>query len=224
MVQGRTVGWRQTQTVVFVVLGLSLLYAVVRYNVVRSVPWQHLPLLIANKAVALSGTILIGLSFLLGPLVRFWPKRFLPHLYLRKHFGISGFALAALHAIMSIVLLSPANYPKFFLPDGRLNFIGETSMLFGILAFLVFSAISVTSLPPVEKHMHPEQWKRVQRFGYAAYLFVLAHVVTMGFQGWWKPESWKFGLLSISLLSALAIIFVFVMRILVVVAPPRKQQ
>lgn len=214
MEQGKSVGLRQTTVIFLLVFGLSFLYAFVRYNLVRSVPFDNIPLFIANKAVALSATILIGLSFLLGPLARFWPNQFAPHLYLRKHLGVLGFGVAALHSLTSLVLLNSAYYPKFFSASGRMNLMGETSMLFGILAFLVFAVISITSLPPIEKHMHQDQWKFVQRLGYLAYIFVLLHVAVMGFQGWFKPESWQFGLASISLISAMFIIFVLAMRTL----------
>lgn len=222
MSEDKSVGWKQTTLIVLIVLGLSLLYAFIRYNVVRNVPLDNFPLFIANKAVALAATILIGLSFLLGPLARFWPNQFAPHLYLRKHLGVIGFGVASLHAIMSLVLLNPANYPRFYFEGGKFNLAGESSMLFGILAFLIFVAISITSLPPIERHMHPNQWKTVQRFGYLAYFFVLMHVGIMGFRGWFRPDSWLYGLASISLISALFIIFVLVMRTLVIVFPRKR--
>ncbi len=212
----RSVGLKRTTYIVLIVFGLCLAYAYLRYNIVRSVPFDNFPLYISNKAVAMAATILIGLSFLLGPLARFFPKQFTTHLYLRKHLGVIGFGMAALHAIMSLVLLNPANYSRFYLESGKFNLIGEISMLFGILSFIIFAGIVVTSVPPIEKHMHPDQWKLVQRMGYLAYFFVLAHVVIMGFQGWFRPDSWQYGLASISLISALFIIFVLIMRVLVI--------
>lgn len=206
----------RTIIIVLIVFGLSFFYAFIRYNIVRNVPFDNLPLFITNKAAALSATILIGLSFLLGPLARFFPNQFTPHLYLRKHLGIAGFGVASLHAIVSVVLLNPANYSRFYLEGGKFNLVGESSMLFGILAFLIFAAISITSLPPMEKQMHPDQWKKVQRFGYLAYFLVLLHVGIMGYRGWFRPEAWQYGLASISLISALFIIFVLIMRVLVI--------
>jgi DMSO/TMAO reductase YedYZ heme-binding membrane subunit len=216
MNESKSVGWRQTATVVFVIVGLCIAYAFIRYNIVRNVPLDNLPLFILNKSISMAATILIGLSFLLGPLAQFFPKIFIPHLYLRKHLGVIGFGVAAMHAIMSLVLLNPAYYSKLYAESGKFNLIGESSMLFGILAFLIFSAISITSLPPIEKHMHQGQWKLVQRFGYLAYVFVLLHVTIMGFSGWFKPDSWQYGLASISLISALFIILVLLMRFLVI--------
>ncbi|MBI2012051.1 ferric reductase-like transmembrane domain-containing protein [Candidatus Daviesbacteria bacterium] len=222
MDEPRSVGWKKTTTIVLIVFCFSLLYSFIRYNLVRNVPLDNLPLFISNKSVALSATILIGLSFLLGPLARFWPKTFSPHLYLRKHLGVIGFAIAALHVVMSLVLLNPAYYSKLYAEGGKLNLNGEASILFGILSFLIFSAISITSLPPIEKHMLPGQWKFVQRIGYLAYLFVLLHVTIMGYQGWFRADSWQYGLASISLISAIFVLFVLIMRFLVIAFSLRK--
>ena len=222
MNNAKSVGWKNASAIVLIIFAICLVYAYLRYNVVRNVPLDNFPLYIMNKAVALAATILIGLSFILGPLAHFFPA-LVPHLYLRKHLGVIGFGLAALHAIMSLVLLNPANYPRFYVESGKFNLIGESSMLFGILAFVIFAAISVTSLPPIENHMHPDQWKLVQRFGYLAYIFVLAHVMIMGYQGWFRPESWQYGLASISLISALFVVFVLLMRVLVMVFSNSKK-
>lgn len=206
---------RQATVVSLIVFVVSMFYAVVRYNLVRSVPLDNIPLYIFNKAIALSATILIGLSFLLGPLARFWPKQFSQHLPLRKHLGVFGFGIASLHAVISLILLTPAYFPRFFNTGGKLNLIGESSMLFGVLAFIIFAAVSVTSLPEVEKNMDQSKWKFIQRLGYLAYVFVLAHVALMGFRGWFRAESWQYGLASISLISVLFIVFVLIMRALV---------
>jgi len=202
-----------TTTIIVVLLALG--YAVLRYNIARHVPYSHFPLYIANKSFALSATILIGFSFLLGPLAHFWPKTFVQKLDLRKYFGTYGFALAALHAVMSLVLLSSKYYPRLFALDGKMTAIGESTMLFGIVAFVVFFAVSLASLPSVAQSMQPGEWQRTQRLGYLAYFLVLLHVALMGWGGWWKADSWKFGLVSISLISSLFIVFVLIMRALV---------
>lgn len=204
-----------------IVLLLSLVYAIVRYNVVRNVAIESIPLYITNKAVAVSTVFLIGFSFLLGPLARFWPKTFVPHLPLRKDLGVTGFALAALHAIISLLIFSPAYYPRLFQASGKLTMIGESSMLFGILALLIFAGISVTSLPPIEKAMAPDQWKSIQRLGYLAYVLVLLHVGVMGWNGWFMASAWQYGLASISLISAMCIVLVLVMRLLVIALPKK---
>lgn len=217
-------GWKNATIIFFITFALTFAYAIIRYNVVRNVPIDQIPLYITNKSVALTATILIGLSFLLGPLTRFWPKKFEHQLYLRKYLGVFGFSIAALHAIMSLMLFSSSYYPKYFdTVTGKMTLGGESAVLFGILAFLIFSAIAVTSLPSVEEKMQPAQWKSVQRLGYLAFFFVLLHVAVLGYKGWLNSESYSYGLISISLITALFIIFVLVMRAIVTLLPTRKQ-
>jgi len=217
-----TVSNKATVMILLFVVGLSLAYAVVRYNVVRHVPLNNLPLYISNKALALAATLLIGLSFVLGPLARFFPK-LIPHLYLRKRLGVSGFWVAAIHAVISLAILTPAYYPRLFEKSGKMTWQGETFLLFGILAFLVFGAISLASLPPVEEKMEAKQWKSVQRLGYLAYGFVLLHVGLLGYRGWSSANNYKYGMASITLIAAIFIVFVLLMRVLVAVFPKKSR-
>lgn len=194
---------------------LCLAYAFVRYNIARHVPYDQLPLYIANKAVALSTVIIIGLSFVLGPLAHFWPTKISRFVPLKKAYGLIGFGLAALHAIMSLVLLSPAYYSRLYLDSGKLTGTGELTMVLGILAFLIFSIVAATSLPGMDKALSPDQWKRMMRLGYVAYFLVLLHVGFMGWGGWWRASSWQWGLASISLISSFVIVLVMCLRLLV---------
>lgn len=197
------------------VLVLSLAYAVVRYNIARNVSYDQLPLYIGNKAMAMATVIVIGLSFALGPLAHFWPGTFARFTPLKKSYGIIGFAMAAIHAIMSLILLSPAYYSRLYLASGKLTATGELTMLLGILAFVIFSAVAATSLPGVASTMRPEQWQRMMRLGYVAYFLVLLHVGIMGWGGWWRASSWQWGLASISLISCFVIVLVMCLRLFV---------
>ncbi|MBI2048022.1 MAG: ferric reductase-like transmembrane domain-containing protein [Parcubacteria group bacterium] len=217
-------GWKTTVSIFVAVFLISFVYAFIRYNILRDVSLGQIPFFITNKVLALTGTILIGFSFLLGPLTRFWPRAFERKLYLRKPLGVFGFGIAALHSFISLALLSPAYYPKFFLESGKLNFIGETSLLFGVLALFIFSVVSLTSIPAIAERLKPEQWKSIQRLGYLAYVFVLLHVVVMGFQGWFLGTSYLYGFISISLISALFIITVLIFRLAVIVFPKRDTE
>ena len=95
-------------------------------------------------------------------------------------------------------------------------------MLFGILSFLVFGIVALTSLPEIAKSMDPMKWKSVQRLGYLAYVFVLLHVAIMGYKGWMNLESYQYGLISISLISAITIVLVLLVRAVAGIFP-RKQ-
>ena len=51
-----------------------------------------------------------------------------------KFCGLIGFSLAALHAIASLCLLTPAYFAKYFSEDGRLNVEGELGLVVGLVA------------------------------------------------------------------------------------------
>lgn len=218
-------GWRPVILTFAVVFALSILYAVMRYNIFGTVGAEQIPLYIANKAIALTAAILIGISFIIGPLARFWPKRFVPKLPLRKHFGVFGFGLAAFHVLLSLIIFDPAYFPRFFAAGaagGKLTFEAELSMLVGALAIFIFSAVSITSLPSVEREMKPKQWLFIQRLGYIAFALVALHVLVMGYRGWLNSAGWPSGLLPISLISFVAIAFVLATRLAALVLSKRR--
>ncbi len=206
-------GWKWAFTIFIVCFVIIFGYSIIRYNVLKGVPVDQIPLYIFNKAIALTSVIVIGASFIIGPFARFWPKRFVPKLYLRKYLGVLGFGVAALHGLISLILLNSSYYPRFFTETGRMNLGGELSMLFGVLSIFVFSGVAITSLPSVEKGMHPRQWLFVQRLGYIALILVLLHVFVMGWEGWINPSNWPGGLLPISMLAAIVIILVLIVRV-----------
>ncbi len=203
---------------------VTFAYAILRYNILKGIAWEHLPLFISNKAISLSAVMFIALSYLLGPLARFWPKTIVPLLGLRQFFGLVGFGLAALHGFMSLLIFTPAYYPKFFSQDGTLNLIGEFSMAFGILAFFVFAAVALTSILGVAGSMSSQRWQAVQRLGYFGLVLVLFHVLAMGYEGWMKPSSWPGGMLPVSLFAAIIIAFALLLRIVVLISPGKNYQ
>ncbi len=213
---------KQQWAITAAVLVVTFAYAIVRYNVFKGVSWERLPLYISNKAIALVAAVFIALSYMLGPLARYWPGTMVPLTGLRKYFGLLGFGLAAAHGLISLLLFSPANYPKFFAADGTLNFTGELSMLFGVLAFFVFVAVAITSIPVIEQSMPAERWNAVQRLGYLGLLLVLLHVVVMGLEGWLTPALWPAGMPPISLVAAVVIAAALSLRFVVMILPRKK--
>jgi len=205
-----------------IILLVVFFYAIVRYNIIKGTPWIDLPLYTSNKAISLSSVIFIAVSYALGSLARFWPQTFFPTLVFRKFFGLFGFGLAAIHGFISLLIFSPEYYPKFFLETGKLNLTGELSMLFGVLAFFVFAIVALASVPGISNMMTKESWLRIQRIGYLGLLLVFFHVFVMGFQGWLKPAGWPGGLLPISMLAAIAIALVLLLKLAAIIIPEQK--
>jgi DMSO/TMAO reductase YedYZ heme-binding membrane subunit len=115
-----------------------------------------------------------------------------------------GFFLAGVHAFLSLALLSPAYYGKYFVPDGRLNLEGEIALSVGVIALFLLLAPAITTLPMMPKAIGGRRWKRNQRMGYVALLFVVAHLVVLGWRGWLAPSGWNGGLPPISLVAVTA--------------------
>tara|TARA_Y100000310_G_C20339154_1_gene648958 strand:+ start:12 stop:683 length:672 start_codon:yes stop_codon:yes gene_type:complete len=204
-------GWKTAiiwGIVFFVLLSLLLYFRRFNYN-----------LYIANKAIASAAVMLIGVSFLIGPLARFWPDTWVSKLYLRKHFGVFGFAVAVLHIIITLILLSPEQYPKLYTEAGTLNATAQWSLLLGTLAILMFAVISITSIPSIERAMSKRKWLIIQRTGYLAFLFVLIHLVQLKYKGWINLDNWLNGLPPGSLVPFVFILIVFFMRFLVMISP-----
>ncbi len=168
---------------------LSLGYAVLRYNVLGGVDWAQLPLYVTNKALSVAAVVLIVSSYFVAkssrgsegvrehrrPLVRF--------------LGVSGFALAFLHSIMSLALLSPHYFAPFF-GDGRMNLKGEASVLFGVLALFWLGFPALGSLLQMQPEARIRRRNPTWDASTLALLCVLVHVLVIGSRGWMAPSTW----------------------------------
>lgn len=185
-------------------LAIPITYAVLRYHLFQGVAWAHFPLFIANKAIALSAVFCIATSYLLGKIPRIGgddPKK---KITLIKFCGLAGFSLAAAHALAAMLLISPAYYPKFFGEDGRFNFVGEMSMILGVLSFWALAIAAIASVPMMYDALGPDRWRRSQRTGYLALALLGGHVLVMGISGWLDPDGWPGSLPPISMVAFIA--------------------
>jgi DMSO/TMAO reductase YedYZ heme-binding membrane subunit len=196
----------------FAVFGLSLAYAVVRYHLAGPVEWRHLPLFILNKATSLAAVILVASSYLIGKVIRWHDHDKALRLVVIKFCGLMGFFLAGVHAFFSLALLSPAYYSKYFDEVGRLNLQGEIAMSVGVLALFCLLGPAVTTLPMMPKAIGGVRWKRNQRLGYIALLFVVVHLAFLGFNGWLAPGDWHGGIPPISLVAVVAAVVPLLVR------------
>ncbi len=206
------------------VFGGSLLYAIVRYHFAGDVAWSHFPLFIFNKATSLAAVVFVACSYLIGKVIRWHDDDKLLRLVVIKFCGLMGFFLAGIHAFLSLSLLTPAYYAKYFDVDGRLNLQGELAMSVGVLALFFLMGPAITTLPMMPKALGGQRWKRSQRLGYATLILVVAHLVVLGLKGWLAPKSWQGGLPPISLLAVLvALVPLLVKRKLVREKRKREQ-
>ncbi len=186
--------------IVFAIL-LSIGYAILRYHIVGSVPWEDFPFFILNKGTGLGAFILITLNFSLGPMKNLGLGVPSNWLNARKAMGMTGFLLALIHVLMSFLLFDAANYGKFFTPDGGLTLLAGLSMLGGVLAFVVLWGYNLS----FQTHLREDQsFIRVitsRRFLLIAMLLGAVHLFFMGYESWLNPASWQAGLPPISLVA-----------------------
>jgi DMSO/TMAO reductase YedYZ heme-binding membrane subunit len=195
-----------------VIFGASLAYAVVRYHLAGDVEWRHFPLFILNKATSLAAVVFVACSYLVGKVFRWHDHDRALRLVVIKFCGLMGFFLAGVHALFSLSLLTPAYYGKYFDEAGRLNLEGEIAMSVGVIGLFLLLGPAVTTLPMMPKALGGVRWKRNQRLGYVALLFVATHLVALGLSGWLAPGGWNAGLPPISLLALVAALIPLLVR------------
>jgi DMSO/TMAO reductase YedYZ heme-binding membrane subunit len=175
------------------VLTAAFAYAVVRYVVLGTVPAAQLPVYVLNKAIAVASIALVAAALAIGPARRLGigNKRWLAH---RKALGIHGFVLGAVHAALTIAILSPRTYAKIHDTAGSLTFEGGLALLAGVAAFVALVGPAITSPTLVRKSMSLASWKKTQRTAIVALAIGLGHVCILGWRTWLTPEKWPGGL------------------------------
>ncbi|XP_076453752.1 metalloreductase STEAP4-like [Babylonia areolata] len=127
----------------------------------------------------------------------------------RKQLGLAAFALISVHAMISALILSPTYMPAWFakdvisvtvptnvtqeavglvMPAGRwMTWVGELSLLAGVLSFILMALLAVTSLPSVSKALHWSEWRFLHsRLGCVMLVLAVTHVYVMGVPKWMK--------------------------------------
>jgi len=208
----------------FVIFGTCLAYAIVRYHFAGDVAWRHFPLFIVNKAISLAAVFFVGASYLVGKVIRWYDHDAKLRLVVIKFCGLVGFFLATIHAIMSLILLNPGYFAKYFDEAGRLNLQGEIGMSVGILALMFLLSPAITTLPMMPKALGSWRWKRSQRVGYLALLLVSFHLVALGLKGWLAPNGWTAGFPPISLVAFVAAVFPLIVKRRIVKGKEQRRQ
>ena len=118
----------------------------------------------SNRALAIVSVFLLGFSFILGPLARFFPQLFVSKLEYRKPLGLWGYLFAIVHILLSLLIVNPEVYAQ-----------SRLSLVFGMLAIIIFSFVAFSSQTKSINAFGFDRWQKIQRTGYLAYLFVILH-------------------------------------------------
>ena len=193
---------------------LSVGYAILRYHIVGPVPWKDFPFFILNKGISLSAFILLTFNFSLGPLKNLGVKISEGWLNSRQAFGMTGFLLVLIHALMSFMLFKPEIFGKFFDESGHLTFLAGISMLAGILAFIVLWAYNLAFKTELKQDKAFIGFITSRKFLLIALLLGIVHIFFMGYQGWMNPSEWHGGLPPVSLVAFTFCTFGYIINIL----------
>jgi len=222
--------WIHSMYILLFVFAYSEFYAVLRYNVYKGYDWYHLPIQITNKAIcwtALTGFALAQVPGILARFTNAWyknnlrskPRWLVWSLSLRKQLGLLSLWFLVLHIIMSLLLMNPKYYGKFFSDPkanaSKMNAIGEASFFFATMGTGLYIIMGLCSLPSVGSQMTNKQWQFVYGpVAWVALIFGTLHVFIMGVKGWPTTHKWPGGLPPITMTSVLVPFFVLALKIL----------
>jgi DMSO/TMAO reductase YedYZ heme-binding membrane subunit len=180
---------------------LAIVYAVLRYHIVGTVPWKDFSFFILNKGLCLAAFILLTMNFAIGPLNNLGLRVSEGWLNARKAMGMTGFLLVLIHVLMSFLLFNPSVYGKFFMANGTLTLLAGLSMFTGVLAFVVLWGYNMTFQTFMREDKAFIQFITSRKFMLFALLLGAAHLFFMGYEGWLNPAGWQGGLPPISLVA-----------------------
>lgn len=137
---------------------------------------QRMTFFFVNKALAETAVILLGLSFLLGPLCKISPF-FIKHLHYRKYFGLLGFYFLLFHIAVSLLQLKTRFPLSWYLKN-----LG--GIIAAILATLIFLVLAITTSEKAIMRLGGSRWKLIQRTGYLALSLALIHIFIAASSRW----------------------------------------
>lgn len=182
-------------------LVLSVGYATLRYHIAGDVPWNDFPFFTLNKGISLAAFVLLAFNFALGPARNLGMPISVAWLNARKAFGMTGFLLVLVHALMSFMLFTPSIFGKFFEADGTLTGVAGVSMLAGVLGFAFLWGYNLS----FQTHLREDEAFIAYITSRRCLLWALSlgglHLLFMGYRGWLDPAGWHGGLPPVSLVA-----------------------
>ncbi|CAB9526512.1 Metalloreductase STEAP4 [Seminavis robusta] len=231
--------WIHAAWVMMILFAICEFYAILRYNVFKGYAWFHLPIQVSNKGICWTALNGFAWAQLPGLVARMFnvshsdslsdkPRWLLWSLSIRKHVGILSLWFLFIHILMSLLLLNPAYYGKFYLHPkantSKMNSIGEASFFFAILGTGFYVILGICSLPSVGSHMTNKQWQLVYGpLAWVALAYGTIHVMVMGVKGWDDQEKWPGGLPPITLTSVLVPLLVMWLKLVQVLVTVMKR-
>lgn len=176
-----------------------------------------LTIALLNEAIAATSSTMIGLSFSLSGLCYYFDFLDSKIAY-RKYFGLIGFWLAFLYAILLVVL-----HPERYFYRFALNF-WSPDFLLGLSALTIFAGMTAISTNWAMTRLGVLWWRRILHLGYLAYFFLIVRAVIVDGGNWLVWLNSFSGLPPLRLLGAVFAVSVLLFRLSIVIADWRKKQ
>jgi predicted dinucleotide-binding enzyme len=206
--------WKRPLIVLLIVLCIWLTYHIyTKFINTKTTSWHQLFLNITNKVLCASAITMLSLVYMpsnlaciyqlaYGTKERRFPMWLDQWLLNRKQLGLLTFAIGLCHAIITLVLISPAYYSTWFHPatvnifpvknqttvvvkPGLMTWKGELASLMGILTLLTMSLLALASIPALGNLLNWREWRFVQsKLGTLTLFFAIGHVFAMAIPRW----------------------------------------
>ncbi len=162
-----------------VLLTLFSCYLLIRRGYYFDAPPTADMLYVPNKAVAGVGIALLALTFLIGPISRYF-NRFDYWVGLRKELGIVGAFFIFAHVIISYHFL-PKKFPQEWFSFTSLEWAA------GLVGTMLLLFLFIISFRKMVEFIGPGRWWFMQRWGLRiAMVLAVLHVFDMKWAGWVK--------------------------------------
>ncbi|MDO8633714.1 MAG: ferric reductase-like transmembrane domain-containing protein [archaeon] len=126
------------------------------------------------RAFAFSGATFIGLALLSSVFFKFRPV-YAKYWHVRRSLGVAGLVFIAGHSLSVVNLLFGGDVSQVFF---SLNPI-ENPMIFGVVGYLVFLVLALTSTDWAMEKIGPARWKTIHRLVYFGYFAAVFHFLAI---------------------------------------------
>lgn len=179
------VQWNKHKRVYDVVLLLGVVLFIAAYigvSVATTPSGQATsPLVLLIRATGLCAIVMLHVILAIGPLARLFPNKFAPLLYNRRHFGVTMFFVALIHAALQTLWYASfgkvAPLTAILTMNTRIDsWVGFPFEWFGGLALVILFFMAATSHDFWLNNLSPRWWKTLHMGVYIAYASLVLHI------------------------------------------------
>lgn len=180
------VQWNRSKVVYDRVLWLGIILYIAVFVAISSITHTGAealsPMIVLIRAFATCAFLMLTLILCIGPLARL-DSRFLPLLYNRRHFGVSMFLVALVHAVLAIIFYHSFGVENpliaIFTSPGSYQAINDFPFQqLGALALFILLIMAATSHDYWNANLGAPFWKALHMGVYLAYALLIVHVAS----------------------------------------------